>query len=42
MTGVRVHEVTKTFGRTMRLTGVTFTAGQDKPLPFGDLASGPR
>jgi ABC-2 type transport system ATP-binding protein len=28
MTGVRVHEVTKTFGRTRALDGVTFTAGQ--------------
>jgi ABC-2 type transport system ATP-binding protein len=27
MTGVRVHEVTKTFGRTRALDGVTFTAG---------------
>jgi ABC-2 type transport system ATP-binding protein len=28
MTGVRVHDVTKTFGRTRALDGVTFTAGQ--------------
>ena len=27
MTGVRVHEVTKTFGRTRALDGVTFTSG---------------